>query len=186
MVRKTNSMPRTDLATYRLGHLRDAWAVHCRRSGLNASEGMRNLLQSVLAKKPRKPSANLELPASTISAPEKLTIRLNRREIRDAEAFIGRLGIKSINRWIVGLVRAQLYAEPILSDPELEALVNSTGELRAIGRNLNQIARHLNYGEPLEHGSLDVLTTLNQHIDAHTKSVTAILSKNVSRWRRSR
>lgn len=183
-------MPRTDLATYRLGHLKDAWAVHCRRSGLNASEGLRNLLQSVLAKKPQKHSHartdHLSLVPASKSAPEKLTIRLTRRELQDAEAFIARLGIKSINRWLVGLVRTHLYSEPILTERELAAIVQSTGELRAIGRNLNQIARHLNYGEPLPDSHLEIIEALREHIAAHTDQVSTILSKNVSRWRRSR
>jgi hypothetical protein len=48
----------------------------------------------------------------------------------------------SASRWKAYLVQSHLMREPVLSEKEIEALRMSNLELRAIGRNLNQIAKH--------------------------------------------
>jgi len=46
--------------------------------------------------------------------------------------------------WITSLIQSALMAEPVVLERELFALESQVRELSAIGRNLNQIAHHLN------------------------------------------
>ena len=76
---------------------------------------------------------------------------------------------KSCDRWLK--VRANQ-----------EALWDSTYQLRAIGRNLNQIAKRLNEGEPASVKS-EQLEKLASFIYKHTAKVAAVQDASLSRWK---
>ncbi|MCL1597521.1 MobC family plasmid mobilization relaxosome protein, partial [Parasutterella secunda] len=48
------------------------------------------------------------------------------------------------NSYIISVLRNNLLSSTLLTEQELEALINSTHELNKIGVNLNQIARSIN------------------------------------------
>ncbi|RMH94407.1 plasmid mobilization relaxosome protein MobC [Lysobacter pythonis] len=65
---------------------------------------------------------------------------------------------------------------------ELQAVGESNNQLRAIGRNLNQIALMLNRGE--QAGDLSaVVARLVNEINQHTEKVHAVIRSNLERWR---
>jgi hypothetical protein len=80
------------------------------------------------------------------------------------------------------LLRAHLRNLAPLPKEELAALLRSMTELRAIGRNLNQIARAANQGGRVNGPNREDLLAVLRACDglrAHTK---ALLQKNVTSW----
>ena len=86
--------------------------------------------------------------------------------------------------WIRSLVRSHLTREPQLGDCELEALIQSTTQLRYIGRNLNQVAKGLNASshERLIY-KVELIEVLEAAIKTQTDAVSRVLAANVERWR---
>ena len=81
-------------------------------------------------------------------------------------------------------MRSQLTREPEFGDRELEALIQSTTQLRYLGRNLNQVAKGLNTtpSERLRF-KVDLIERLETAIENHTNAVSRLLAANVERWR---
>ncbi len=76
--------------------------------------------------------------------------------------------------WIVKLIRATLLRQPQFNRTEVDALAESSRQLAAIGRNLNQIARTLNM-DPNASRSVTVerVETLSADIKRHCALVVA-------------
>jgi hypothetical protein len=105
-------------------------------------------------------------------------------------------------RWIVALIRANVFNRAQPTPHAVEVLNNSNFQVQAIGRNLNQLVRALNaIADHLDNGRLkeagDGLRThwrreyLDQlvHevrgvIDRHLPLVTDVLTESERRWRR--
>src|SRR5690606_36871205 len=87
----------------------------------------------------------------------------------------------SRQRWIINCVRASLTHEPQFTMETTKALWESSYQLRAIGRNLNQIAKRLNEGKP---GTVktEQLEKLAAFIYSHTDRVAATLDASLGRW----
>jgi hypothetical protein len=85
--------------------------------------------------------------------------------------------------WIVNLIRAHITREPQFVAPEIDALMESNRQVAAIGRNLNQIARHLNLNPnacyPI---SVESIIALAQELREHRTSVARLLEANLNRW----
>ena len=86
--------------------------------------------------------------------------------------------------WIRSLLRSYLTGKSQLGEHELEALIQSTTQLRYIGRNLNQVAKGLN-ASPHERliYRVELIEELEGAIKAHTDAVSRVLAANVERWR---
>ena len=79
----------------------------------------------------------------------KITVRLRTDDLlalRDR----AKARVMPTSTYVSFLIRSHLRALTPLPTPELEALKRSVAEISAIGRNLNQIARAVNQGEPAE------------------------------------
>lgn len=81
-------------------------------------------------------------------------------------------------------MRSHLTGEPELGERELEALIQSTTQMRYLGRNLNQVAKGLNT-TPNERAvfKVDLIERLEAAVENHTKVVSRLLAANVERWR---
>lgn len=88
----------------------------------------------------------------------------------------------SPQRWVINCVRASLTNEPQFTMETTKALWDSTYQLRAIGRNLNQIAKRLNEGEPANVKS-EQLEKLASFIYQHTDKVAAVQDASLGRWK---
>ncbi|WP_241000716.1 plasmid mobilization relaxosome protein MobC [Pseudomonas viridiflava] len=63
-----------------------------------------------------------------------------------------------------------------------KALWESSGQLRAIGRNLNQIAKKLNEGMYQGLSSVEI-KALSDYIYSHTEAVSKLQDASLSRWK---
>lgn len=80
------------------------------------------------------------------------------------------------------VVRAVLRRQPQPNEEEIRALRVSNGELAAIGRNLNQVARALNASIlHSDHMTAEKVEGLSAVIREHRDRITALLNAN---WRR--
>ena len=59
----------------------------------------------------------------------------------------------STSRWIVSMIQSNLTRHPVVTVPQILALREHGRELAAIGRNLNQIARSMNFSNSINPGS---------------------------------
>jgi hypothetical protein len=84
-------------------------------------------------------------------------------------------------QWLVGLVRANLVERPQFGMYELNILGESNYQLLAIGRNLNQIAKHLHEGLP-EQVTPAAVENLRAEIRAHVEAVSKAMRGNLERW----
>ena len=81
-------------------------------------------------------------------------------------------------------MRSHLTREPQFGDRELEAVIQSTTQLRYISRNLNQVAKGLN-ASPNERllYKVDLIEGLEAAIESLTHAVSRLLAANIERWR---
>ena len=86
-------------------------------------------------------------------------------------------------RWLVGLIRAHLTRAPQFGDAELSALSQSNAALRALGRNLNQVAKALNTS-PHERSlyKVGLIEELDRAVKSHAETVSKLLAANIERW----
>ncbi|HGN0628607.1 plasmid mobilization relaxosome protein MobC [Achromobacter aloeverae] len=177
MTRKTTLSIRLD------GDLKRRWQALCLRQGSTPSDGLRQVIVRLL-----NGSATDTAPTpSTYEQPDtsrrRLELRLTETEYARIEALALQQGM-SANRWVIHLIRANLSGEPQFGMTELRTLGESNSRLLAIGRNLNQIARHMNAGRALETVvTAERIDTLTRHIKTHTARVADIMRANIDRWR---
>lgn len=87
-------------------------------------------------------------------------------------------------QWLLALARVQLFEAPQFNLAEIEAVHAANRELRAIGRNLNQIvyAMNLSDGGALDQvGEFDV-AELARAIDAQARRLSALADQALNRW----
>lgn len=145
---------------------------------------------SLLAKKALQ--AMLETPALPPEKPNhaqhpaanrRITVRLPAADrsylLRLAEVRKG-----TVNDAVRDIVRMYIGQNPVPSDNEIAALYQSNVQLSAIGRNLNQIARHLNAGESVSLSAKHI-KELEAIIHGHTKEAGSII-KHYRHWQENR
>jgi hypothetical protein len=112
---------------------------------------------------------------------EYLTTRLRPGDVK----MIGRRA--AIRRmkpatYIAALVRSHLVADPPLPPAELAVLERAAAEVSAIGRNLNQIARAINSGAPVPHGTASVIGQSIEAVEAVREAAKAYVRVAVASW----
>ena len=87
------------------------------------------------------------------------------------------------SRWMSALVQSQITKIPVIRNAELLALLEANRELAAVGRNLNQMARHLN-GMPhdSEIVKLDLLNAMNSEISSLKKTILTLVAMTNRSW----
>lgn len=163
--------------------LKRRWQVFCVRQGSTPSDALRQVIVRLL-------NGSTTAGSPTPSAHEQPDISRRRMEVRLTETEYARIEAlalqqgMSANRWVIHLIRANLSGEPQFGMTELRTLGESNSRLLAIGRNLNQIARHMNAGRALETVvTAERIDTLTRHIKTHTARVADIMRANIDRWR---
>ena len=133
---------------------------------------------SLLAKKLLQ--AQLETPAEpeAVKLPppkcrRRITVRLpdKDRAYLEAAAEQRRGTINDVAR---DIIQSHIYQHPMMSTYEADMLYQSNYQLLLIGRNINQIARHLNAGENVSLSSQQI-ADLKMVIDAHLDKVNHVL-----------
>ncbi|CUI33390.1 MULTISPECIES: plasmid mobilization relaxosome protein MobC [Pseudomonadota] len=165
------------------GDLKRRWQELCLRQGSNSSDGLRQVIVRLLNGSATHTSPTPSAHEQPDTSRRRLELRLTDTECARIETLASQQGM-SANRWVIHLIRANLSGEPQFGMTELRTLGESNSRLLAIGRNLNQIARHMNAGHPLEMAiTADRIETLTRHIKAHTARVADIMRANIDRWR---
>ncbi|NIC06305.1 plasmid mobilization relaxosome protein MobC [Billgrantia bachuensis] len=159
---------------------KNAWAQFCKANGLRESDMLRRMIHRVAGR------------AATVMAddqeneprPRKLTIRLSPSQERWLAQRAQEEGYPSRTSWVTAMVLAELHREPVLTEAEVAVLRESNRELRAIGKNLNQITKALNI-EFRESDKLkrEAIEALAERIEQHKDQVASLLSRNMNRWR---
>ena len=164
-----------------LGELKEPWEAYCAQRGLKPGVAIRHAIEQQLqatAVEGQEPTAKSYEPVEREKR-ERYEITLTPSE---KEAIRRRLdGKRTMRDWIAGVIRAALTREPQFGAAELVALADSTYQLQAIGRNLNQIARRLNEGRRQDFPAARI-DALERVISKHTKAVAALLRASEERW----
>jgi len=157
---------------------KNAWTQFCKANGLRESDMLRRMIQRVAGRAVSSDDQEIETRS------RKLTIRLSPTQERWLAQRAREEGYPNRTSWVMALVLAELYQEPVLTDAEVAALRESNRELRAIGKNLNQVTRVLNIefreGDKLKREAIEALA---ERIDQHKDQVASLLSKSLNRWR---
>jgi hypothetical protein len=151
-----------------------------RRQQLTESAWLRRLvtatLESAGAAVEAMPSDSDELPRN-----QRLTIRLlpDDRVLLQARATARGLPAAT---YVSVVLRSHLRAVVPVPKDELQALKRSIGELGAIGRNLNQLARVANQGGRAAGPSREELRALLRACEALRDHVRQLLDANLRSW----
>ena len=169
--------------------LKDQWIAWCASQGMSPSQAFRAIVQRLTGSgDPVIATPAPDATAFRCTPPGEATVR--RISLRLTASELGVVEQRADaahttpNRWIRGLVRSHLTGDPQFGDRELEAVIQSTTQLRYIGRNLNQVARGLN-ASPHERllYKVDLIERLEAAIESHTHAVSRLLAANIERWR---
>lgn len=163
--------------------LKRRWQVFCARQGSTPSDALRQVIVRLLNGSTTASSPTPSKHEQPDTSRRRLELRLTETEYARIEALALQQGM-SANRWGIHLIRANLSGEPQFGMTELRTLGESNSRLLAIGRNLNQIARHMNAGRALETVvTAERIETLTRHIKTHTARVADIMRANIDRWK---
>ena len=143
----------------------------------NISLLARDLLLAELAK--QSPTAEPPTHSTTTEAKTRLELKLP-PHIAEYIHTAAQQGKMSPNRRALYILAEYIEQHPILTDNEITALYQSNVQLGAIGRNINQIARHLNTGEGASLTQRQ-LAELEQIITEHVKRVGIIIQEHRTR-----
>lgn len=164
-----------------LKDMKQPWLAWCASHDLTPSEGFRRVIAAILARNPAGEGAD----SSDARAGQDARVRLR---LRPAEKIAMEVRAEkegmSIGRWLTGLVRIQLTGDSQFSKDEIAALTASNRALMALGRNVNQIARHMNERADKDELTLAQAELIAQEIKTHTRMVSSLLDANSERWRR--
>lgn len=170
-------MPKTE--TRLTASEKKAWMGFCKEKQISEATMLRKMIMRVT--EGQVPIKSLEYnPAAKTN---QIKIRLNDAGLAALDAKASKEGYCNRTGWTTAVVLAALHREPVLTDSEISALRESNREMAAIGRNLNQIARALNIdfreSDKLKHEDIEKLA---ERIEHHKEQVSALLSRNMSRW----
>lgn len=164
-----------------------SWEALANRSGLAASELLRQAIGAVLAGNVPGKTASQGRDGEGENDPAdvggRVRLQFRKHELDAITAAAARVGWRR-NTWIVSLVRSVLFQEPRSTDAEVAALHRSNGELRAIGRNLNQIAHALHRDDRYKSSvTVEKLDALRAALTTHVEHSQAVLVAAENRWR---
>jgi hypothetical protein len=165
--------------------LKAQWDEYCAQSRKKPSSLiraiMRYLIQDEMPPEVREWISTQAEGKADNSSKKRIEVRLTQSEY---EAVILRAEAEgcSTQRWVINCVRASLTNEPQFTMETTKALWDSSYQLRAIGKNLNQIAKRLNEGGKVE-VSAAAIEKLTSIISAHTNKAAALLDASLGRWK---
>ena len=167
-----------------LGDLKEPWVTWCRTQGVKPSAAIQQIVAKLTSSKANaKPGRAVESHGARDQKRMRRELSLTESEDRLAARHAEAAGY-SVPRWLLALVRAQLTGNPQIGQREQELLGESNYQLLAIGRNLNQIARHLN-ALPGDHSAYNTaaIEEARKVIDGHVKRVAKLVESNIERWK---
>ncbi|MCA2968186.1 MAG: hypothetical protein INH43_06705 [Acidobacteriaceae bacterium] len=197
---------RRSTTTVDLGPLRDPFVAACADAGISPSEGLRRLIAASLDSQgdasvvrggtrartcvgePRRRGDAAQAPCREVRGQadvrrRRVVVRLSESEWSAASELAQAEGF-TLARWIGAGVRARLVGGAQLGEEELQRIADSSYQLRAIGRNLNQFVRAVN-ADATEAARMrgQLVADLSERIDAHLDLVRRLIESNIERWK---
>lgn len=186
---------REESGVYRLrvpNELLAEWKSYAATNGDTAPEAIRALMRHLLERPEHKPVSRVPAEVGKRHKVGKGIDRSKKKRIElqltgSEHAALAALTEErecSIQFWIVSLIRAALTQGVTTGVSELKALGQSNYQLMAIGRNLNQIAHHINSDAAGNLHKLNGLRIeeLSRTVKAHRAEVQAVIHACSERW----
>lgn len=165
--------------------MKDEFTAWCQRQGVTVNDAVRQIMARVLGTDIRQLPPVAQVASAEGDERVSVKVQFSQGEYEAVSLAAKHMGF-TLSRFVVAMVRAQIFSQPQLGDRETAALELSNYQLAAIGRNLNQLARTLNANPALaaQRGRLIVIDALRREIDAHLRAVHDMQRANLARWRR--
>ncbi|MBK5411075.1 MULTISPECIES: plasmid mobilization protein [Pseudomonas] len=188
MPRKASIGATRDSAVYRVripDDLKSEWEAHCEKKG-SSQHGMIRALMRYVIQDEMPQDVHSWISGQIAGEPDegqkqRLEVRFTPSEHHELSARSEAEGC-SPQRWVINCVRASLTNQPQFTMEATKALWESSGQLRSIGRNLNQIAKKMNEGGSQE-VAIKEIQKLSTYIYCHTEIVSALQDASLSRWK---
>jgi hypothetical protein len=169
--------------------LRKQWDGYCEKKGQKSAAYMRALMRFLIQDEmPQEVRSYFyeQVERGQDDGPkQRIEVRFTPSEFAALQDMSEQEEV-SPQRWIVNAVRASLTHEPQFTMEVLKGLWESTYQLRAIGRNLNQIAKRMNEanlaGAPIDPPTLEAIQDLAGTISGHTHEVGRVINASLNRW----
>lgn len=172
--------------------LAQKWDAYAQQHGKSPAEAYKLLMQYMLAENITEKSASQMLRSRGVyrqvdqsdgRPKERLEVRFTQQELEAIRHAAEQEG-SSAQQFVVCSVRAALTHEPQYTLEPAKALWAACTELRAIGRNINQIAKRLNEADFDAAYQLQItfLEKLEQDIRVFTSKVARLQSASIERW----
>jgi hypothetical protein len=164
-----------------------AWVSRDTKDRFAALARLQNTSESALLKRIVEASLGPAAPATVIEAPEpvppsgRISVRLPNDDLLLLRERAAARGLPAAT-YVSYLVRSHLRRLAPLPDAELNALKHAIGEISAIGRNLNQIARVFNSGESANGPNRADLHALLRACMGLRDAVKDVVNRNLSSW----
>lgn len=187
MPRKVKVGATRDSYIYRLrvpAPLKAQWDEHCTKKGEGSADMIRALMRYIIQNDMPPEVRNWvakETERITDTGPkERLRVSFTPSEYSTILKRAETEGC-SPQRWVINCVRASLTRKPQFTLETAKALWESSAQLRAIGRNLNQITKRLHATGEL-HLGIKQIERLSAVIDNHREKVRNLLNASLTRW----
>lgn len=156
------------------------FALVCRQQGLSESTLLKRLIDTSLLGTAKDTPQTTE-PVQPVAKGGKISVRLRSDDLL---LLRERSRARSLpaGTYVSLLIRTHLRNVAPLPTSELTALRRSVAEVGAIGRNLNQIARALNQGEPPNGPSRGDLQALLRALTALRDHTKELINANLASW----
>lgn len=165
--------------------------------GLTESEFLRQVMRAAVAdsvadagieQEPETAAGAVVELAPENAASAQVTIRMA-QFLLDGVKARAKAHEMSTSRWIVSMIQSNLTRHPVVSAPQILALREHGRELAAIGRNLNQIARSMNFANSINPGSftkewmpMNRLDEVIASIDAGMSIISVVVRTSKEVW----
>jgi hypothetical protein len=181
-----NFMNKKNYLNVYLGSLKEEWLNYCTSLGKKPGAAIKEAIEAQLSQPSKKSKSTKPIFKQIRETPDtgpkaRIEVRLTTSE-KEKLVELAALENCSPQIWITNVLRATLTHQPQCGMREIEALGESNYHLLAIGRNLNQIAKKLNYGLPSS-VTVEKIQLLRKLIENHTTQVSNTLRASVERWR---
>lgn len=159
------------------------------RAGMTESELLRAAVQRYLSGLPGSPEAAHGPVAAPDPGSDTSIGKLERVKVGIPAFLIPEIEVRAKeygqapSRWISSLVQSHLMKKPVFRENEISALLASNRELAAVGRNVNQMAKHLNASpSDISEVRLELLHLMYGEIELLRKSILSLVAASNRAW----
>jgi len=150
--------------------------------GLTESRLLEKLVETFLKRGDATPPPTPKPEPETAVRSRQAHARLTPAEHAELGRVAAARGM-SRGTYLAELFRANVYEQPRFSDVEINALHQAAGQLAAVGRNINQIARALNTSLDEAHRATALdFEHLKKMIDEQRAYVNDLVRSNMRSW----